>query len=75
MMIPHHMRPALLLTLAAAALTACGQRGDLYLPEPAREAVPATPAASPAATAASTGDDAAAEERRRREAAGGAAGN
>ena len=29
------IRYALLLTLAAAALAACGQKGPLYLPDPA----------------------------------------
>lgn len=43
---------ASLLLLAAALLAACGQRGDLFIPEPEREpiaTVPTGPAATPGA--------------------------
>lgn len=43
---------------AALALSACGQKGDLYLPagypQPARAATPATPAPLPATPPASS---------------------
>ena len=51
---PHKISSALSILLAAGALTACGQKGPLYLPQDA--AVPAeptatTPMASPVDTA------------------------
>lgn len=49
----------LALFAVAAALAACGQKGDLYLPDAAREAVPATtpPAGGGAAGAQAPVDD------------------
>jgi predicted small lipoprotein YifL len=49
----------LALFAVAAALAACGQKGDLYLPDAAREAVPATtqPAGGGATGAQAPADD------------------
>lgn len=56
------MARLMLVTFAAGLTAACGQRGDLFLPEAEREAVPAIapptiPAAGPAAAQAPTADD------------------
>lgn len=50
----------LALLALAATLAACGQKGDLFLPDAAREAVPATttpPAGGGAASAQAPADD------------------
>lgn len=61
------MRASLSLLTLCALLAACGQRGDLYIPEPTREAVTA-----PATGASTDADsDAEAEERRRQQNAAG----
>jgi predicted small lipoprotein YifL len=54
---PHSFRLALL--ALSAVLAACGQKGDLYMPDAAREAVPATtpPAGGGAAGAQAPAND------------------
>jgi len=57
--------------LACLLLTACGQKGALYLPDEARPVVPATATANPASPTASpatapAGDAATTDEEQRR---------
>ena len=60
--------------LACLLLAACGQKGDLYMPDVARPVVvPANPA--PAADAGDEPDDEADRQRQQQGAAGNAAGN
>lgn len=67
------MRRIAVVLLPLCLLCACGQKGNLYLPEDGREEVtaPATPMASPAtaAPAAPAADAISAEERERQNAA------
>jgi len=44
----------LVVLAAALALTACGQRGELYLPSPQKSAVPPAPCTEPATSDANT---------------------
>ena len=50
------MLPRLSLLTVLCVLAACGQSGDLYLPEPKAQSAPA-PAATPPAAAPTTADD------------------
>jgi predicted small lipoprotein YifL len=63
------MRRFTLALIAACVLTACGQKGSLYLPEAERETVPASPAAPVASPLPAAADTLSAEERARQNAA------
>ena len=51
------MHRALVLLLPFALLGACGQRGDLFIPDPEREVIATVPTGQAAAPATDAADD------------------